>query len=169
MTPIAEETQRNEAMRVFKEMAPAIGTGPVLDYIRQTVVNVMGGADVIKDVPGQYTFQVEYAANRIAQSLRNVARVHLAGLGTRIFYVIHGGTRRYDTHANELPTHATLLTDLGNHRVPSPVKSVISRPSRETGLFPSRPGITLWRTRRPCGSDSSPIWSLRRPSWGRRR
>ena len=25
---------------------------------------------------------------------------------------IHGGTRGYDTHANELPTHATLLTDL---------------------------------------------------------
>ena len=70
MTPIAEETQRNEAMGVFKDMyAPAIGTGPVLDYIRQTVVNVMGGADVIKDVPGQYTSQVEYAANPIAQSL----------------------------------------------------------------------------------------------------
>ena len=113
MTPIAEETQRKEAMGVFKEMyAPAIGTGPVLDYIRQTVVNVMGGADVIKDVPGQYTSQVEYAANPIAQSLRDVARVHLAGLGTQIFYVIHGGTRGYDTHANELPTHATLLTDL---------------------------------------------------------
>ena len=113
MTPIAEETQRNEAMRVFKDMyAPAIGTGPVMDYIRQTVNNVMGGADIIKDVPGQYTSQVEYAANPIAQSLRDVARVHLAGLGTRIFYVIHGGTRGYDTHANELPNHATLWTDL---------------------------------------------------------
>ncbi len=113
MTPIAEDTQRSEAMQVFKEMyAPAIGTGPVMDYIRQTVVNVMGGADILKEVPAQYTSQVEYAANPIAQYLRDVARVHLAGLGTRIFYVIHGGTRGYDTHANELPTHATLMTDL---------------------------------------------------------
>ena len=78
MTPIAEETQRNDAMRVFKEMyAPAIGTGPVVDYIRQTVVNVMGGADILKNVPGQYASEVEYAANPIAQSLRDVARVHL--------------------------------------------------------------------------------------------
>ena len=113
MTPIAEEAQRNEAMRVFGKMyAPAIGTGPVMDYIRQTVANVMGGADILKDVPGRYKSEVEYAANPIAQSLRDVARVHLAGLGTRIFYVIHGGTRGYDTHANEVPTLATLWTDL---------------------------------------------------------
>ena len=113
MTSIGQETQRDEAMEVFKYMyAPAIGTGPVMDYIRQTVVNVMGGTDLIKDVPAQYSSQVEYAANPIAQSLRDVARVHLADLGTRIFYVIHGGTRGYDTHANQVPTHATLMTDL---------------------------------------------------------
>jgi len=35
--------------------------------------------------------------------------VHLAGLGTRVFYVQHGG---YDTHANEVPTHPRLLTEL---------------------------------------------------------
>ena len=113
MTSISQETQRDEAMEVFKYMyAPAVGTGPVMDYIRQTVVNVMGGTDLIKDVPAQYSSQVEYAANPIAQSLRDVARVHLADLGTRIFYVVHGGTRGYDTHANQVPTHATLLTDL---------------------------------------------------------
>ena len=113
MTAISEEEQRNEAMQVFKDMyTPAIGTGPVMDYIRQTVVNVMGGAGRLKEVPAQYSSSVEYAANPIAQSLRDVARVHLAGLGTRIFYVIHGGTRGYDTHANELPTHKTLMSDL---------------------------------------------------------
>ena len=113
MTPITEETQRNEAMRVFKDMyAPAIGTGPVMDYIRQTVNSVMGGADILKEVPGQYKSDVEYAAAPIAQSLRDVARVHLAGLGTRIFYVIHGGTRGYDTHANQVPTLANLWTEL---------------------------------------------------------
>jgi uncharacterized protein (DUF1501 family) len=38
-----------------------------------------------------------------------VARVHLADLGTRVFYTQQGG---YDTHANEVPTHPKLLTDL---------------------------------------------------------
>jgi uncharacterized protein (DUF1501 family) len=35
--------------------------------------------------------------------------VHTAGLGTRIFYTQHGG---YDHHAQELPSHARLLTEL---------------------------------------------------------
>ena len=43
------------------------------------------------------------------KSLRDVARVHLADLGTRVFYTQHGG---YDNHANEVPTHPRLLTEL---------------------------------------------------------
>jgi len=35
--------------------------------------------------------------------------VHLAGLGTRIFYTQHGG---YDTHASEVPTHPRLVGEL---------------------------------------------------------
>ena len=44
-----------------------------------------------------------------AKSLRDVARVHFAGLGTRIFYTNHAG---YDHHAQEVPNHARLLTEL---------------------------------------------------------
>jgi uncharacterized protein (DUF1501 family) len=35
--------------------------------------------------------------------------VHVADLGTRIFYTQHGG---YDTHANEVPTHPRLVDEL---------------------------------------------------------
>ncbi len=35
--------------------------------------------------------------------------MHLAALGTRIFYTQHGG---YDTHASEVPTHPRLLGEL---------------------------------------------------------
>ena len=49
------------------------------------------------------------ADNPIAKSLRDVARVHTADLGTRVFYTSHGG---YDTHANEVPTHPKLIGDL---------------------------------------------------------
>jgi uncharacterized protein (DUF1501 family) len=54
---------------------------------------------------------VEYPNNPIAKSLKDVARVHLADLGTRIFYTQHGG---YDTHANEVPTHPRLVEELSS-------------------------------------------------------
>ncbi len=105
-----EESQRAEALDVFKDMyGPAIGTGPVMDYLAQTGSDVLRGADIIKVAPQRYKSDVEYADNPIAKSLRDVARVHLADLGTRVFYTIHGG---YDTHANEVEGHPKLLSEL---------------------------------------------------------
>ena len=66
---------------------------------------------MLRQAPAMYTSEVEYAANPIAQSLRDVARVHTAGLGSRIFYTTHGG---YDTHANELKGQSKLLGDLSS-------------------------------------------------------
>ena len=110
MTGIEIEDQRNQALDIFKQMyGQAIGTGPVMEYLSRTGQDVLSGADILKTVPDQYESTVEYADNPIAKSLRDVARVHTADLGTRIFYTQHGG---YDTHANELPTHPKLVGDL---------------------------------------------------------
>ena len=110
LTGISEDRQREEALDTFKSMySPAIGTGPVMEYLAQTGMDVLTGADQLKAAPAMYKSDVEYAGNAIASSLRDVARVHTAGLGTRIFYVQHGG---YDTHANEMPDHPVLLSDL---------------------------------------------------------
>ena len=109
MTSISED-ERNELLDSFKRMyGPAIGTGPVMDYLKQTGVDVMKGADRLKDAPARYSSEVEYADNPIAKSLKDIARVHLADVGTRIFYTTHGG---YDTHSNEMPTHPGLLSDM---------------------------------------------------------
>ena len=110
MTGIDDVDQRQEALDIFKQMyAPAVGTGPVTDYLARTGLDVLRGADELKKAPAMYKSDVEYGDNAIAQSLRDAARVHLAGLGTRILYTAHGG---YDTHANEVPTHPQLLSDL---------------------------------------------------------
>ncbi len=110
MTGIELENERNQALDIFRHMyGPAIGTGPVMDYLSRTGQDVLTGADIIKAAPEQYESSVEYADNPIAKSLRDVARVHTADLGTRIFYTQHGG---YDTHANEVPTHPKLIGDL---------------------------------------------------------
>ncbi len=110
MSGISDVEQRTEALDIFKQMyGPAIGSGPVADYLARTGLDVIKGADQIKVAPEMYESSVEYATDTIAKSLRDVARVHLAGLGTRIFYTQHGG---YDVHANENPTQPRLLSEL---------------------------------------------------------
>ena len=110
MTSIQESERRDKALDMFKKMyAPAIGTGPVMEYLSQTGADVHTGADILKQAPAMYQSEVEYADNSIAKSLKDVARIHLAGFGTRIFYTNHGG---YDHHANEKQSHPGLLRDL---------------------------------------------------------
>ena len=110
MTSIQESERRDLALDMFKKMyAPAIGTGPVMEYLSQTGSDVHTGADILKQAPAMYQSDVEYADNPIAKSLKDVARIHMAGFGTRIFYTNHGG---YDHHANEKLSHPGLLRDL---------------------------------------------------------
>lgn len=110
MNRMEQEKLRDKALEAFKNIyGQAIGTGPVMEYIGRTGLDLLKGADVLADVAGQYTSSVEYADNAIAKNLRDVARIHLAGLGTRVFYTAHGG---YDTHANEMPSHPKLMNDL---------------------------------------------------------
>jgi len=102
--------QRQEDLQFFKRMyTPAIGTGMVLDYLAQTGNGVLSGADMLKVAPGMYSSSVVYPDCAIGKSLRDVARVHTANLGTRVFYTQHGG---YDYHAQEVPSHHRLLTEL---------------------------------------------------------
>ncbi|MEX0761821.1 MAG: DUF1501 domain-containing protein [Dehalococcoidia bacterium] len=110
MSPVKAQEERAKDLDVFKRMyTPAVGTGLVMDYLAHTGQDVLKGADILAEAPRRYKSTVEYANNPIAKALRDVARVHTAGLGTRIFYTNHIG---YDHHAQEVPTHARLLTEL---------------------------------------------------------
>ena len=101
---------RDRSIQSFKNIySQAIGSGPVSEYIGKTGIDILKGADLLSGVAGSYSSSVEYADNAIAKSLRDVARIHLSGLGTRVFYTNHGG---YDSHANELHTHPGLMTEL---------------------------------------------------------
>ena len=110
MSSIEIQQEREQNLDIFKRMyTPAVGSGQVMEYLGQTGRDVLKGADILAVAPQKYKSNVEYANNPIAKSLRDVARVHTAGLGTRIFYTNHLG---YDHHAQEVPTHAKLLTEL---------------------------------------------------------
>ncbi|MGI8551077.1 MAG: DUF1501 domain-containing protein [Dehalococcoidia bacterium] len=109
LTGISSKDQRQEALEIFKWMyTPALGSGMVMDYLSRTGMDVLAGADILKQAPALYSSSVQYDDTPIGRSLRDVARVHLAGLGTRIFYAQQGG---YDTHASQLPTHPRLVAE----------------------------------------------------------
>jgi uncharacterized protein (DUF1501 family) len=108
---IGSDKERERVLDLFAKMyAPAIGTGPVMDYLSQTGKNVLSGADILKQAPQKYDSTVTYADTPIAKNLKNIAQVYLADLGTQIFYTQHGS---FDTHFNELPMHSKLWTDVG--------------------------------------------------------
>ena len=110
LTGISEEPDRTDALDVFARMyAPTVGSGPVMDYLGQTGLDALKGADILKTAPDRYVSSIEYADNAISKNLQGISKVLNANLGTRIFYTQHGG---YDTHANQGPVHPKLWTDL---------------------------------------------------------
>ena len=110
MTGIPEEDQRARILERFKRLyGPAIGSGPVMEFLGQTGLDSLKGADVLKTAPELYSSNVEYADTPIGRTLKGIAQVHLAGLGTRIFYCEHGS---FDTHSNQVAIHSALWKDV---------------------------------------------------------
>ncbi len=110
LTGITDPEERLDALDIDSKMyAPITGTGPVMDYLGQTGLDALKGADILKTAPGMYHSSVEYANTPIGQNLQGIAKVLCAGLGTRIFYTQQIG---YDTHANQGPIQPALLSDL---------------------------------------------------------
>lgn len=89
--------------------SPAIGTGPVMDYLGQTGLDALEGADILSAAPANYSSSIEYADTSVAKKLKGIAQIHLAGLGSRIFYLDHSG---FDTHADQVVTHARLWEEV---------------------------------------------------------
>ena len=109
-TDMEDERLRKFALDTFGKMyGGAQGKGAVMDFLGQTGRDALKGADILKTAPAKYTSGVEYAANPIAQSLKGVAQVMFADLGTRVFYTQHGS---FDTHSGELDTHAKLWEEV---------------------------------------------------------
>ena len=88
--------------RFAKMYAPAIGRGPVAEYIAKTGTDALNGADMIAVAPKKYASEVEYASNPVGQRLKDVAMIHTADIGTRILYTEFGG---FDTHAAQAINH----------------------------------------------------------------
>ena len=124
LTSLSGVGQRESALEVFSHMyddgwndmgkpcadfVPAGMRGEVLSYMGQTGLDAQKGADILRTVLDTYQSDIVYPESRIAKSLKAVAQVKLADLGTRVFYTQHDS---FDTHANELYVHGKLLREV---------------------------------------------------------
>jgi uncharacterized protein (DUF1501 family) len=83
-----------------------------LDFIRRTsLMTFAGGARLEEVVRERRGPRGAYPDTGLAERLRLIARLILAGLGTSIYYTQLDG---FDTHINQIGTHPALLQELGD-------------------------------------------------------
>ena len=109
---IQDEMARKLALNAFTQMYGGVeGKDAVAEFLGQTGLDALKGADILRTAPEGYSSSVEYASTPIGQSLKSVAQVMLADLGTRIYYTQHAGV---DTHAAQMPVSAKLWQDVSS-------------------------------------------------------
>jgi uncharacterized protein (DUF1501 family) len=97
--PTIQGNQRTQILERFAAMyKPAVGTGAVMDYMADTGIDSLKGEDILKVAPQKYSSTVQYPNTSIGRKLKGIAQVHLADLGSRIFYCDHS---TFDTHAGQ--------------------------------------------------------------------
>ncbi|MDP7578323.1 MAG: DUF1501 domain-containing protein [SAR202 cluster bacterium] len=107
---ISDDSSRDLALETFAQMyGNANGGDAVMKFLGQTGMDALKGADILSTAPAKYSSTVEYAADPLSQSMRSVAQVLFADLGTRVFYTQHGS---FDTHSGESATHQQLWMDV---------------------------------------------------------
>lgn len=110
MLPGIEQQQREKILQRFANAyAPVVGQGEVMDYIGQTGLDSLTGADILKVAPERYRSTVAYPDTKLGAKLRGVSQIHNADVGTRVFYLDHGP---YDTHAGQLSAHSQLWSEV---------------------------------------------------------
>ena len=106
---ITEQQQRSKILDRFARLySPVMGSSNVMDYLGQTGLDTLEGADILKEAPKMYSSTVEYPDTSIGAKLRGISQIHQAGFGTRILYCDHGS---FDSHSNQVGMHDKLWKD----------------------------------------------------------
>ncbi len=85
------------------------GAGELLDAVRQAQTAGVALADGLTAALSRYVPKADYPDDDLGRQLQLIARLLIAGVGTRLLHAAFGG---FDTHARQLPTHAGLLRQL---------------------------------------------------------
>lgn len=78
----------------------------LLDFVRRTAVQTYASSKRLQEIGSNYKPKATYPNTPLANHLKLAAQLIDADMGARLFYVSIDG---FDTHANQLITHANLL------------------------------------------------------------
>lgn len=84
---------------------------PNESYVAHQGAAAMASTQMVQEAAASYQTPIEYPQFQLANSLKTVAQLMSANLGTHIFYVQFGG---FDTHSNQPNNHARLLGGMSN-------------------------------------------------------
>ena len=107
---ITEQAQRTKILSRFERLySPVMGSSAVMDYMGQTGLDTLEGADILKEAPKMYSSTIEYPDTSIAAKLKGISQIHQAGFGTRVLYCDHGS---FDSHSSQIGMHDKLWKDV---------------------------------------------------------
>jgi uncharacterized protein (DUF1501 family) len=107
------EPERRTTRAVLSELAgmERRDDDPLLGFIRRTTLSAYASSGRLEQMLPKAGAASKYPNYGLARRLELVSLLIKAGFGTRIFYTSLDG---FDTHANQLGTHAALLTELSD-------------------------------------------------------
>ena len=82
--------------------------GDVSSFVRRTVLQAYNSAEELSRVAGETNAAASYPGGALAQQLRLIAQMIRLEMPARVYYAIQSG---YDTHEDQLPKHAQLLSE----------------------------------------------------------
>jgi uncharacterized protein (DUF1501 family) len=90
---------------------PSVSQPGLLDFVKRTAVSTYDSSRRLQEIGKKYQPKSPYPNTALANRLKLAAQLIDADLGARIFYVSIDG---FDTHANQMGTHAQLLRELSD-------------------------------------------------------
>jgi uncharacterized protein (DUF1501 family) len=107
--------QDEDASAASGKLRRRLTTGPdssgPLGFLRRQSDAVYRMADRLKAATEKYKGGVEYPGGPLGDQLKRAAQIIAGRMGVRVLFASQDG---YDTHANQLEAHATLLGDLSS-------------------------------------------------------
>jgi uncharacterized protein (DUF1501 family) len=107
------EPEKTAERRALSQLAGAQQNSddPLVGFISRTTLAAYESSGRLEQLAGKQQSAVKYPNFSLARRLELAAQIIKADFGTRIFYTSLDG---FDTHANQLGTHAALLTELSD-------------------------------------------------------
>lgn len=105
--------QKSDDDPIGAKLRRRLSTGPeapgALGFLRRQSSVVYRTADRLKQATEKYKSEVEYPGGELGQQLKRAAQIIAGRMGVRVLFASQDG---YDTHADQLEAHGTLLGEL---------------------------------------------------------